>query len=74
MFEVKNKESITKVDIDKFIEDGKKYDISVFVSMKTKFIPGHDMFDIVIDDGKTYVYLGSDFYNIQSLTLIKLLF
>ena len=33
MVEVKNKQQITKDDIEKFKDDSKKFDLSIFVSL-----------------------------------------
>lgn len=36
MFEVKNKNTITQEDIDKFVKDAQQYPVSVFISLRTK--------------------------------------
>lgn len=51
MFEVKNKQNITKEDVEKFKSDAQNYDISFFLSLKTNHIPLVDFIELD-DHGK----------------------
>lgn len=71
MVEVKNKQTITLTDIQKFKDDAQQYDFSIFVSLIAPKM--HEYNDFYFDQQNNHIYLSQQYINQQIFTFIKLL-
>ena len=71
MVEVKNKQTITPTDIQKFKDDAQQYDFSIFISLLTTKL--HEYNDFYYDQQHNYLYLSAPYVSQQTFTLLKIL-